>query len=60
MEFDVEKTVSYWPESAEYDLGVAEVSLCIILWTSTKNAQKISQSETWMKLRGCSDGCKRY
>jgi HEPN domain-containing protein len=24
MEFDVEKTVSYWLESAEYDVGVAE------------------------------------
>lgn len=25
MSFDIEKTVSYWKEGAEYDMGVAEV-----------------------------------
>lgn len=37
MEFDVEKTVSYWLESAKYDLDVADanvsdwkISLCFI------------------------------
>lgn len=27
MDFDVDKTISYWQEGAEYDIGVAEVLL---------------------------------